>query len=79
MSTLYYTTENKKIQTPKKEVQKMNTLNQLTNSIVSKINEQTINDLVSTGFDRERAVKVVTEFEDFDLIQDSIDNEVTDF
>jgi len=57
----------------------MNTLNQLTNSIVNKINEQTINDLVSTGFDRERAVKVVTEFEDFDLIQDSIDNEVTDF
>jgi len=57
----------------------MNTLNQLTSSIVSKINEQTINDLVSTGFDRERAVKVVTEFEDFDLIQDSIDNEVTDF
>jgi len=57
----------------------MNTLNQLTNSIVNKINEQTINDLISTGFDRERAVKVVTEFEDFDLIQDSIDNEVTDF
>jgi len=58
---------------------KMNTLNQITSSIVSKINEQTINDLVATGFDHDTAVKVVTEFEDFDLVQDPIENEVTDF
>jgi len=57
----------------------MNTLSQITSSIVNKINEQTISDLVATGFDHDTAVKVVTEFEDFDLVQDSIDNEVTDF
>lgn len=57
----------------------MNTLNQITTGIVNKINEQTINDLISTGFSQERAVKVVTEFEDFDLVQDSIENEVIDF
>lgn len=78
VSVPYYTTENKKTQIPKGWY-KMNTLNKLTAGIVSKINEQTINDLISTGFDHDRAVKVVTEFDDFDLVQDSIDNEVTEF
>lgn len=57
----------------------MNTLNTITSNIVNKINEQTIEDLVKSGFDRDRATKVVTEFEDFDLVQDSIDNEVIEF
>jgi hypothetical protein len=57
----------------------MNTLNSITASIVSKINDSTIEDLIDLGFSRERAVKVVTEFDDFDLVQDSIDNTVDTF
>ena len=58
---------------------KMNTLNSITASIVNKINDSTIEDLIDLGFSRERAVKVVTEFDDFDLVQDSIDNTVDTF
>lgn len=57
----------------------MNTLNHLTTGIVNKINEQTVNDLIATGFPEGRAVKMVTEFDDFDIVEDSIENEVIDF
>lgn len=57
----------------------MNTLNSITTSIINNINQSTIDDLVNIGFDRDRAVKVVTEFDDFDLVQDSVENSVDEF
>lgn len=57
----------------------MNTLSLITNSVIQQINEQTIDDLLNMGFSHERAVKLVTEFDEFDLVQDSIDNPVENF
>lgn len=57
----------------------MNTLNTLTNSIIQTINENVIEDLINLGFNHDEAVKVVTEFDGFDLVMDSTDNPVTDF
>ena len=57
----------------------MNTLNSITTSIINNVNQSTIDHLVNIGFDRDRAVKVVTEFDDFDLVQDSVENSVDEF
>jgi len=57
----------------------MNTLSLITNSVIQQINEQTIDDLLNMGFSHERAVKLVTEFDEFYLVQDSIDNPVENF
>lgn len=57
----------------------MNTLNTLTNSILQVINEEIIEDLIDLGFDHSEAIKVVTEFDNFDLVMDSSENPVIDF
>lgn len=51
----------------------MNTLSSITTQIVNSINEQTIDDLISLGYNRDHAVKVVTEFE-YDMFSDSLNN-----
>ena len=49
-------------------IEAMNTLTTIINSINQNINEEIIDDLTTNlGFDHGVAVKMVTEFEDFDL------------
>lgn len=85
MRWAYYTTKNKIIQHrldfDKKgyTIVTMNTLNTLTNSILQVINEEIIEDLIDLGFDHSEAIKVVTEFDNFDLVMDSSENPVIDF
>lgn len=57
----------------------MTTLNNLIADIVKNINDQTVNDLIEYGFDKEHAVKLVTEFDEFDLVADSLANPVSEF
>lgn len=52
----------------------MNTTAIITNSIVQTINEGIIDDLVKLGYPHDEAVKVVTEFDGFDLNQDVLEN-----
>lgn len=52
----------------------MTTLNTIVNGSLQAINEQIIDDLLDLGFDHAAAVKVVTEFEGFDLIADANEN-----
>lgn len=55
----------------------MNTLSNITNAIIHDINSQTIDELVAIGYERDHAVKVVTEF-DFDLAASVESNPVDD-
>jgi aromatic ring-opening dioxygenase catalytic subunit (LigB family) len=58
----------------------MNTLTTIINSINQNINEEIIDDLTSNlGFDHGTAVKMVTEFEDFDLWLSAEKNPVQNF
>ncbi len=58
----------------------MNTLKTIINSINQTINEEIIDDMTKVlGFDHQSAVKMVTEFEDFDLWLSAEENPVTDF
>ena len=58
----------------------MNTLTTIINSINQNINEEIIDDLTKTvGIDHGTAVKMVTEFEDFDLWLSAEQNPVLDF
>lgn len=49
----------------------MNTLDTLTNSIIQTINEEIIQDLINLGYGHEEAVKVVTEYDGYDLMMDA--------
>lgn len=55
------------------------TMNQIINSIHQSINEEIINDMIEVGYSHDIAVKMVTEFEDFDLAADAEAFPVTDF
>ncbi len=58
----------------------MNTLKTIINSINQTINEEIIDDMTKVlGVDHQSAVKMVTEFEDFDLWLSAEENPVTDF
>lgn len=58
----------------------MNTLTTIINSIKQNINEEIIDDLTnSLGIDHGNAVKMVTEFEDFDLWLSAEENPVNNF
>jgi len=58
----------------------MNTLKTIISSINQTINEETIDDITKVlDMDHESAVKMVTEFEDFDLWLSAEENPVTDF
>ena len=58
----------------------MNTLTTIINSINQNINEEIIDDLTkSVGIDHNSAVKMVTEFEDFNLWLSAQENPVLDF
>jgi hypothetical protein len=52
----------------------MTTLNTIINGSLQAINEQIIDDLMGLGYDHASAVKVVTEFEGFDLVADANEN-----
>ena len=68
------------IQTGRDILITMNTLKTIINSINQNINEEIIEDLTSTlGFNHGTAVKMVTEFEDFNLWLSAEENPVTDF
>jgi len=70
------------LQIPKKEsiLFIMNTLKTIISSINQTINEETIDDITKVlDMDHESAVKMVTEFEDFDLWLSAEENPVTDF
>lgn len=49
----------------------MNTLNTITNSILQSINEEIIQDLIDLGYNHDDAVKVVTEYDGYDFMQDA--------
>lgn len=53
-----------------------NTLNTLINSVIQNINENTIDDLIGLGFDHGSAVKMVTEFDGYNFIEEAEENPV---
>jgi len=55
------------------------TMNQIINSIHQTINEEIIHDMIDLGYTHDLAVKIVTEFEDFDLVADAEEYPVEDF
>lgn len=58
----------------------MNTLNTIISSINQTINEEIIDDITKVlGVEYSSAVKMVTEFEDFDLWLSAEENPVSDF
>jgi len=58
----------------------MNTLNTIISSINQTINEEIIDDITKVlGVEYNSAVKMVTEFEDFDLWLSAEENPVSDF
>lgn len=59
-------------------MESMNTLNTLTNSISQTINESVIDDISSLGLSHREATKMVVE-SNFSLTQDSLDNPVESF
>ena len=56
-----------------------NTLNSIIDSMLIEINEDVITDLSKLGYSREEATKVVSEFSDFDIIEDAAQNPVVNF
>ena len=57
----------------------MNTLNTVIDSMLIEVNEEIISDLCRLGYSRTEATKVVSEFSDFDLIEDAALNPVSAF
>jgi hypothetical protein len=57
----------------------MNTLNTIIDSMLIEVNEEIISDLSRLGYSRTEATKVVSEFSDFDLIEDAALNPVSAF
>jgi hypothetical protein len=57
----------------------MNTLNTVIDSMLIEVNEDIISDLSRLGYSRTEATKVVSEFSDFDLIEDAALNPVSAF
>lgn len=57
----------------------MNTLNTVIDSMLIEVNEEIISDLSRLGYSRTEATKVVSEFSDFDLIEDAALNPVSAF
>ncbi len=57
----------------------MNTLNTIIDSMLIEVNEEIISDLSKLGYSRTEATKVVSEFSDFDLIEDAALNPVSAF
>ena len=57
----------------------MNTLNTIIDSMPIEVNEEIISDLSRLGYSRTEATKVVSEFSDFDLIEDAALNPVSAF
>ena len=60
-------------------IKAMTTIKDISNSITQSINEYIIDGLVDVGYTHEMALKVVTEFDGFDYIQDSIDHPAIDW
>jgi len=57
----------------------MNTLNNVIDTMLIEVNEEIINDLSSLGYSRAEATKVVSEFSDFDIVEDAALNPVSAF
>ena len=57
----------------------MNTLNTVIDSMLIEVNEEIISDLGRLGYSCTEATKVVSEFSDFDLIEDAALNPVSAF
>jgi hypothetical protein len=57
----------------------MNTLNTIIDSMLIEVNEEIISDLGRLGYSRTEATKVVSEFSDFDLVEDAALNPVSAF
>jgi isopropylmalate/homocitrate/citramalate synthase len=57
----------------------MNTLNTIIDSMLIEVNEEIISDLSRLGYSRTEATKVVSEFSDFDLIEDAALNPASAF
>jgi hypothetical protein len=57
----------------------MNTLNNVIDTMLIEVNEEIINDLSNLGYSRAEATKVVSEFSDFDIVEDAALNPVSAF
>jgi Holliday junction resolvasome RuvABC DNA-binding subunit len=57
----------------------MNTLNTIIDSMLIETNEEIIGNLSKLGYSRAEATKVVSEFSDFDLVEDAALNPVSAF
>jgi len=57
----------------------MNTVSTIIDSMLIEVNEEIINSLNSLGYSREEATKVVSEFSEFDLVEDAALNPVSAF
>jgi Holliday junction resolvasome RuvABC DNA-binding subunit len=57
----------------------MNTVSTIIDSMLIEVNEEIISSLNSLGYSREEATKVVSEFSEFDLVEDAALNPVSAF
>lgn len=57
----------------------MDTLNNVIDTMLIEVNEEIINDLSNLGYSRAEATKVVSEFSDFDIVEDAALNPVSAF
>jgi hypothetical protein len=57
----------------------MTQLSVILNSMHQSVNESIIDDLVDLGFDHTEAVKMVVQYDDFDLFVDSLENPADQF
>lgn len=57
----------------------MNTLNTIIDSMLIETNEEIIGNLSKLGYSRAEATKVVSEFSDFDIVEDAALNPVSAF
>lgn len=57
----------------------MNKLDTIIDSMLIEVNEEIISDLGRLGYSRAEATKAVTEFSDFDLVEDAALNPVSAF
>lgn len=57
----------------------MNTVSTIIDSMLIEVNEEIITSLNSLGYSREEATKVVSEFSEFDLVEDAALNPVSAF
>jgi|688.fasta_scaffold19155_5 hypothetical protein len=57
----------------------MTTANTIFNSMRQAINESVIEDMTVFGLERQDAVKIVVDSDDFDIVQSGLDNPVSEF